>query len=281
MDSPQWGARLSLPATRLASALAARRATGSLGFIPYLTAGFPSLTATIDCALALAGCGADAIELGVPFSDPIADGPAIQRASHEAVLAGTSLAQVLEVARTIRAQSAVPLVLMSYVNPILAYGATRFAPAAADAGVDGVLLSDLPPEEEPLLWESLAARHLARIHLVAPTTPPARRRELAALSTGFVYVLSRLGVTGGAAAFSADLPTLLTDVRAAAQAPIAVGFGISRPDHITDALREADAIIVGSALVQVIDAARHAPAAAVREWCAGFCPALGRKDVAA
>lgn len=280
MDSPSRGPRLNPPPARLASALATRRARGSLGFIPYLTAGFPSLTATIDCALALAESGADAIELGVPFSDPIADGPAIQRASHEAVLGGTSLARVLEAACAIRAQSPVPLVIMSYVNPILAYGITRFAATAEAAGIDGVLLSDLPPEEAPAVWEALAAHHLARVHLIAPTTPPARRRELAALSTGFVYVLSRLGVTGGSAAFSDALPSLLADVRTTAVAPIAVGFGISRPEHITGALREADAVIVGSALVQVIDSARHAPAAAVREWCAGFCPALGRKDVA-
>lgn len=279
MDSPHRGVRLSpAPSPRLASILTARRATGTLGFIPYLTAGFPSLEATVECAIALSDSGADALELGVPFSDPIADGPTIQRASHEAVMAGVTLAGVLEAARQIRAARDLPLVLMSYVNPILAYGAGRFAPEAARAGIDAVLLSDLPPEEQPALWAALAAHDLARVHLVAPTTPPARRRELAAASTGFVYVLSRLGVTGGTAAFSTALPEVLADVRAATTAPVAVGFGIARAEHLTDALRAADAVIVGSALVSVIDAARPWPAAAVREWCAAFTPALSRKD---
>ncbi len=230
------------------------------------------------CAVALADAGADALELGVPFSDPIADGPTIQRASHEAVLAGVSVGDVLAMARAIRAARDLPLVVMSYVNPILAYGTARFAADAAQAGVDAVLLSDLPPEEEPGLWQALAAEHLARVHLIAPTTPPARRRELAALSTGFVYVLSRLGVTGGAAAFDDTLPATLAEVRAATAAPVAVGFGIAQASQITDTLRQADAVIVGSALVRAIDAARAAPEAAVRDWCAAFCPALSRKD---
>jgi len=197
--------------------------------VAYITAGDPSLEATLKYVLALAEAGADVIELGVPFSDPLADGPTIQRASERALRAGTTLAGVLELVRRIRQSSQVPLVLFSYYNPILQMGLEKFASTAASAGADGVLATDLTPEESEEYRRILQQHHLDTIFLGAPTSTDERMAKIAACSSGFLYLISRTGVTGAKDALPDDLPALLRRARSATKLPIAVGFGISLP----------------------------------------------------
>ena len=264
----------------LAAALRARVDRGGTGFIPYLPAGYPDLDTTVALALHLARLGADAIELGVPFSDPVADGPAIQQASQHALAHGVTMAHTLEAARAIAAGTTAPVVLMTYVNPVLAFGAARFAETARDAGVRGVILTDLPWGEDAALSDACDAAGIARVLLIAPTTPAARRRAIAAAATGFVYVLSRLGITGGDHAFAEALAAIVADARAAARAPVAVGFGVARAGHAAALRGVADAVVVGSAIVRAIAAAQH-PAAAlhtVTEVCMPLLEGLGRTE---
>jgi tryptophan synthase alpha chain len=248
--------------TRIAKHFAELRATGELGIVAYITAGDPTLHATCDYALALAEAGADVIELGVPFSDPLADGPTIQRASERALKSGTTLAGVLALVRQIRQSSQVPLVLFSYFNPILQMGLERFAAAAAEAGADGVLVTDLTPEESAEYRRILQAHHLDTIFLAAPTSTDERLVKIAACSSGFLYVISRTGVTGAKDALPDDLPALLRRARSFTQLPIAVGFGISLPGHVSVLGGLADAAVVGSALVSEIEKAASPEAAA-------------------
>jgi len=248
--------------TRVAKHFAELRATGELGIVAYITAGDPTLHATCDYALALAEAGADVIELGVPFSDPLADGPTIQRASERALKSGTTLAGVLALVRQIRQSSQVPLVLFSYFNPILQMGLERFAAAAAEAGADGVLVTDLTPEESAEYRRILQAHHLDTIFLAAPTSTDERLVKIAACSSGFLYVISRTGVTGAKDALPDDLPALLRRARSFTQLPIAVGFGISLPGHVSVLGGLADAAVVGSALVSEIEKAASPEAAA-------------------
>jgi tryptophan synthase alpha chain len=243
-----------------------RRLNGATGFIPYITAGCPSLETTREIACTLAACGADVLEIGIPFSDPLADGPIIQEASHRALDRGVTVRDVLETVHAIRATSDIPIVLMTYVNPILAFGADRFPGAAARAGVDGILLSDVPPEEEPILWDACAREGIARIHLVAPTSPPARRRFLASRCTGFVYVLSRLGITGTDGAFDPLLPEIVSDVRGTTEIPVAVGFGVQRAEQVATLKRTADAVVVGSALMRIVMENERDPVSALESW---------------
>ncbi|MBI3945490.1 MAG: tryptophan synthase subunit alpha [Armatimonadetes bacterium] len=220
--------------------------------ICFLTAGDPSLAASEDFVLQVAESGADIIELGVPFSDPIADGPSIQAASLRALEAGATLAGVLDVVRAVRRRSPVPLILMSYYNPILRYGLDRFAADAAAAGVDGIIPSDVPPEEADE-WLACAARHgLDTIFLLAPTSTEERIRRVAEKASGFVYCVSRTGVTGTQAALPEDLQALIARIRAQTEKPIAVGFGISTPEHVRQVTQWADGAVVGSALVNAI-----------------------------
>ena len=241
--------------TRIEERFRGLREARELGIVAYITAGDPSLDATLKFVLALAEAGADVIELGVPFSDPLADGPTIQRASERALKAGTTLAGVLELVRRIRQHSQVSLVLFGYYNPILQMGLEKFAAAAESAGADGVLATDLPPEESDDYRHILAAHHLDTIFLGAPTSTDERLAKIADCSSGFLYLISRTGVTGAKDALPDDLPALLRRARAVTHLPIAVGFGISLPAHVSVLGGLADAAAVGSALVSEIEKA--------------------------
>src|ERR1700674_1484621 len=249
--------------TRISKRFADLRATGELGIVAYVVAGDPSFDATLKYVLALAEAGADVIELGVPFSDPLADGPTIQRAAERALKAGATLAGVLGLIRRIRQSSQIPLVLFSYYNPILQMGLEKFATAAASAGADGVLATDLTPEESEDYRRILAAHHLDTIFLGAPTSTDERLAKIAACSSGFLYLISRTGVTGAKDALPGDLPALIRRTRSVTQLPIAVGFGISLPGHVSVLGGLADAPVVGSALVSEIEKAKSVDAAAL------------------
>ena len=259
-DAPQNSTRISKRFVEL-------RAAGELGIVAYITAGDPSFDATHKFVLALADAGADVIELGVPFSDPLADGPTIQRASERALKAGASLAGVLELVRRIRQASEVPLVLFTYFNPILQMGLEKFAAAAAQAGADGVLVTDLTPEESEDHRRILHAQNLDAIFLAAPTSDDERLRKISSCSSGFLYLISRTGVTGAKDSLPDDLPGLLRRVHHFTDLPVAVGFGISLPGHVSVLGGLADAAVVGSALVAEIEKASsvEAASAALRE----------------
>jgi len=248
--------------TRIAKRFAELRSVGELGIVAYITAGDPTLDLTLQFGLALAEAGADVIELGVPFSDPLADGPTIQRASERALRAGTTMAGVLELVRRIRQSSQVPLVLFSYYNPILQMGLERFAAAAAQAGADGVLATDLTPEESEEYRQILHAQNLDTIFLAAPTSSDERLKKISAASSGFLYLISRTGVTGARDSLSEELPALLRRVHQFTALPVAVGFGISLPVHVSVLGGLADAAVVGSALVSEIEKAASPQAAA-------------------
>ena len=226
-----------------------------LGLVAYITAGDPSLEASAEIVLAAADAGADVIELGVPFSDPLADGPTIQRASERALRGGATLAGVIDLVRHVRARSKVPLVLFSYFNPILQMGLDKFADEAARAGADGVLATDLTLEEADDYRAILHARGLDTIFLAAPTSTDARLAKIAEVSSGFLYLISRMGVTGTRDALPEELPALAKRVRRVTKLPIAVGFGISQPEHVMALAGVADAAVVGSALVAEIEKA--------------------------
>ena len=245
------------PQTRISRCFAALRESGELGIVAYITAGDPSMDATLEFVLALEEAGADVIELGVPFSDPLADGPTIQRASERALKAGATLPGILELVRRIRKSSEIPLVLFSYYNPILQMGLEKFAAAASDAGADGVLATDLSPEESVEYRRILEAHHLDTIFLCAPTSTDERLASIAACSTGFLYLVSRTGVTGAKDTLPDDLPALLRRVRSFTKLPIAVGFGISLPGHVSMLGGLADAAVVGSSLVAEIERVRN------------------------
>jgi tryptophan synthase alpha chain len=253
---------------RLERQLAAARSDGRRSLIVYLCAGDPDLAATERLVPALAEAGADVIELGVPFSDPLADGPTIQRAAERALRSGTTLAGILDlVARLRRQRCEVPLALMGYMNPIVRMGLEPFVARAAEVGVDGFIVPDLPLEEAGPLGDAAAAKGLSLILLAAPTTPPARLRAIGERTRGFLYFVSITGVTGARAALPADLPARLDAVRAASRAPVAVGFGISAPEQARALAEHADAVVVGSALVAEIarsGGAAEGPVALVR-----------------
>jgi tryptophan synthase alpha chain len=237
------------------------------GLVIYLTAGDPSLDATRAIALATIDAGADVIELGVPFSDPLADGPVIQRASERALARGTRLKDVLTLARDIRAaRPAAGLVIFSYLNPILRYGLPQFADAAAAAGVDGVLVTDLIVEEASEYLREMARVRLAPIFLAAPTSPDERLKAIATHSKGFVYAISRVGITGKQQSLTSDAAALVQRIRRYAQLPVAVGFGISNAEHVAQVAEFADAAVIGSAIVELIERStpESAPAAVSR-----------------
>jgi tryptophan synthase alpha chain len=247
---------------RIAARFAELSNRGELGIVAYVAAGDPSLAATEKIVLAAAGAGADVIELGVPFSDPVADGPVIQRASDRALRAGTTLAGVLDLVVKLRRSTQVPLVLFSYFNPILQMGLEKFADAASKAGADGALVTDLTPEEAGDYRELLQSRGLDTIFLAAPTSTDERLTRIAAATTGFLYLVSRTGVTGTRDALPAELPALVRRARKFTTLPIAVGFGISLPTHVTVLGGIADAAVVGSALMAAVEKASSADAAA-------------------
>jgi tryptophan synthase alpha chain len=229
------------------------RRTKRKALVVYICAGDPDLATTERLVPALAEAGADVIELGVPFSDPLADGPTIQAASQRSLAAGTTLAGILESVRKLRrAGSAVPLVLFGYMNPILRMGLARFAKEASEAGADGLLVADLPLEESHTLGALAEAQGLSLVLLAAPTTPKERLSAIGQATRGFLYFVSITGVTGARAELPASLPKKLAEVRAATEAPVAVGFGISTPEQARALAAHADAVVVGSALVAAL-----------------------------
>ena len=235
------------------------------GLVAYVTAGDPDVETSCDIVRGIARGGADVIEIGVPFSDPIADGPVIQRASERALAAGGSLRRSLDIVRDVRAEIDTPIVLFTYVNPVLRMGAETFAEKAAAAGVDGVLLLDLPIEESGALHRTLDDAGLDQIFLISPTTTEERLRQAAGLGSGFLYAISRLGVTGARDSVAGTARPVVEAVRKVTDMPVALGFGISRPEHVREACVYADAAVVGSALVQVIANAPAGQAAAEAE----------------
>jgi tryptophan synthase alpha chain len=239
--------------TRIENKFAQLRTEGRKAIIPYVTAGDPSLEVTAELVLALERSGADIIELGVPFSDPIADGPVIQRATDRALRNGVSLRMVLELGACIRHKSEVPLLLFSYFNPLLNYGLEALARDAVKAGFDGVLATDLTIEEADEYTRILRRAGLNTVFLVAPTSSPERMHKITAASTGFLYAISRTGVTGRQQDLANDLKSFLQILRSHTQLPIAVGFGISTPAQVRAVWQEADAAVVGSALVQCVE----------------------------
>jgi tryptophan synthase alpha chain len=245
--------------SRLAAAFEGLRARGEGALVAYITAGDPSLDATARLAVEIDRRGADVIELGVPFSDPLADGPVIQRAAQRALAAGTSVARVLETVDRVRGQVRAPIVLLTYYNPVLAFGLSAFAATAAKVGVDGLIVADLPPEEAQPLGLEAERAGVDLIHLVAPTSTRDRLRLIARSSRGFVYLVSLTGVTGERTALPADLAAQIRALRLVTTKPICVGFGIGRPEQVEAVGRLADGVIVGSAIVRLVEERAASP----------------------
>lgn len=249
------------------------RARGEKALICFVTAGDPSADRTVESVVALADAGADAVEIGIPFSDPMADGPSLQASSQRALEGGMTLSGALEVVQRIRRMKPdLPLVVMTYFNPILHYGLERYAADAHAAGVDGHIVTDLTPEEAGD-WKRLSAAHsLNTIFLLAPTSTPERIARVASMSDGFVYCVSRTGVTGARADVPAALQTLVTRIQACTSLPVCVGFGVSEPEHVRQICAFADGVVVGSALVDLLHRHRDDPemAARARAFAAGL-----------
>ena len=220
--------------------------------IAYITGGDPTLAASAKIALAMEQAGVDLLELGIPFSDPLADGATIQAAAGRALAAGASVAGILDLIREIRKSSAIPIVLFAYLNPVYVYGFDRFQRDAAEAGADGLLLLDLPPSEASQNEELASSSGLKTIRLIAPTTPPERLTEITKSAEGFIYYVSREGVTGEQASLATDLAERVAAIRALTDVPVAVGFGISNPDQASTVAGLADGVVVGSAIVRKI-----------------------------
>ncbi len=250
---------------RIDDTFARLRASGKKAFVAYVCAGDPTLDRTLEVVRALEVAGADIIELGLPFSDPLADGIVNQMAAGRALEAGATMVGVLDLIRRIRVESQVPLVLFTYLNPVYAYGFAAFHADAAAAGADGVLLLDLPPDEDGLNAELTAAPGLSRIRLIAPTTPAARMRELAGNSEGFIYYISREGVTGAQQTLATNIASQVAEIKAdGAQTPVCVGFGVSTPEQARAVAEAADGVIVGSAIVRIVEQHGKSPDLAAR-----------------
>ena len=240
-------------ATRIQQLFDRRKREGKAVLVAYLTAGDPSAEATPGFVAALERGGADLIELGVPFSDPIADGPVIQRGSDRALKAGLTVHKVLEIASQIRLKSQIPLLLFTYVNPVLRYGLENLARDAKAAGIDGCLLTDVSVEEAEVYVNAMRAAGLDTVFLAAPTSTPARLKLVAKYSSGFIYLVSRTGVTGERADLSDSLQPLIDSTRAISNLPLAAGFGISTPAQAGAVAKIADGVVVGSAIVRLIE----------------------------
>jgi len=250
--------------TRLAQTFARIRGNSHPGLVTYVTAGDPDLARSADVIKALDRAGADVLEVGIPFSDPLADGPVIQRATERALAAGTTLSKVLDMVSRIRSEVNAPIVIFTYANPVLRIGAEQFADRAHAAGVDGVLVLDLPIEEADHFRGIMAQRSIDTIFLLSPTTTDARIRKAASLGSGFLYAISRLGVTGARDQVASGARDIVQRIRAATDLPVAIGFGISKPEHVREVGQWADAAVVGSALVNVIAEAGTSPDLATR-----------------
>jgi tryptophan synthase alpha chain len=239
--------------TRISQLFERTKHDGRAAFIAYVTAGDPSPDRTPAIIHALERGGADLIELGVPFSDPIADGPVIQRGADRALKAGTTVVKVLDIARRIRETSQIPLLLFTYLNPVLRYGLDKLARDAKAAGIDGCLLTDVSVEEAGPYVETMRKAGLDTVFMATPTSTDARLKLVAQFSTGFVYLVSRMGVTGVRASVSDSLSALVDSVRRVTSLPLAAGFGISTPDQAAQVAQMADGVVVGSALVRLIE----------------------------
>ena len=246
------GGQRSATTGRLAATFERLRTQKTPGLVTYITAGDPDLARTEGILLALDRAGADVLEVGVPFSDPLADGPVIQRATERALAAGATLAGVLDMLERVRGDIRAPIVIFSYVNPILRLGTERFADRARAAGVDGVLVLDLPIEEAGDFRNMLGTRGIDTILLLSPTTTDERLQTAASLGSGFLYAISRLGVTGARDQIAAGAQDMVQRIRRVSDLPVALGFGISKPEHVREVGQWADAAVVGSALVSVI-----------------------------
>jgi len=234
----------------ISSVFAARRAESRAALVPYVTAGYPGAGLTVDLLHALADAGADILEVGIPFSDPLADGPTIQRSSFESLAAGTTVASVLRDVAVFRATRDCPVVLFTYLNPVLRFGVERFLGEVAEAGVSGLLLTDLPTGSDAGIEDAVIDSPLDFVRLIAPTTPLERVPEVARGGSGFLYYISRTGVTGARTELRAELGEEVTALRSVVDLPIAVGFGISTPEQAASVGAVADGVVVGSALVQ-------------------------------
>ena len=252
------------------------------GLVIYLTVGDPDLETTHKVALAALDAGADVLELGVPFSDPLADGPVIQAASERALKAGTRLADVIGLAKELRRERPqAGLVIFSYLNPLLRYGLERFCADAEAAGVDGVLATDMIVEEAAEYLEYMRRHHLAPIFLVAPTSPDERLKKIAAVSEGFVYAISRVGITGTQSSVAADAAPLVERVRRYTDLPVAVGFGVSNAGHVAEVGEFADAAVIGSAVVANIEkSGREEAPSSIARFIQGLRPAVPAADPA-
>jgi len=271
--------------SRIAEAFGRMRLESRVGLVTYVTAGDPSIERTADILCALDRAGADVIEVGVPFSDPLADGPVIQRACERALAAGATLDRILGLVGEVRPLLRAPIVLFSYANPMYRMGFERFAARAASAGVDGVLALDIPVEEAGPFRDALLEQDLDPIYLLSPTTAPDRARRAGELGRGFLYLISRAGVTGARESLAADLPALVGRVREMSALPLAVGFGLSRPEHVLAVGEIAEAAVVGSALVSVIADVGDTPELVPRveqyvRWLRGEGGAGGLRDPA-
>jgi len=228
------------------------RSAGKKGLITFITAGDPDLSSTVDLVLRMEAAGADVIELGVPFSDPLADGPEIQKASCRALAAGTTLARILETVKEIKSKCSIPLILMGYYNPFYKYGLDRFISAAASAGVNGLIVPDLPLEESGPLMGLAAKAGIDLIPLVSPVTTESRIKDITAKARGFIYCVSVTGVTGMRKEIGTDIESFTSRVRHYTSLPLAIGFGISNPEQAARMSKHCDAIVVGSAIVKII-----------------------------
>lgn len=262
--------------TRISKLFETMRREGRKGLVAYITAGDPTPERTPSLVEALERGGADLIELGVPFSDPIADGPVIQRAGYRSLEAGTTLAGVLDIAARIRERSEIPLLLFTYLNPVMRYGIEKLAADAKSAGIDGCLLTDASVEEAGAYIGFMRAAGLDTVFLAAPTSTERRLRLVAEYSTGFVYLVSRTGVTGERQTLSASVGPLIEAVRKVTSLPLAVGFGVSTPEHVAELGKQAEAVVVGSAIMSLIERCAGSPSleiqleAFVRELKHGF-----------
>jgi len=265
-------------ASRIDSSFAACAAENRAALIPYITCGYPSLAMSADLLDALAAGGADLIEIGVPFSDPLADGPTVQATSQKALDAGVTLADALNLVRDFRARGgSIPVLLMGYTNPFYQYGLERLAADAKAAGVDGFLIPDLPSDESDEFQIPFAAEGLVLVQFLAPTSTERRITDVAARATGFIYCVSLVGVTGARTALSDELPAYMARVRAKTDVPLTIGFGISTPDHVRAASQLADGVVVASALIDHLDTLPlEEQAAAARKFVRAMADATGR-----
>ncbi|MBE7516606.1 MAG: tryptophan synthase subunit alpha [Chloracidobacterium sp.] len=266
--------------TKLLQRFNALRDVGRKGFIPFVTAGDPDLRTSTDICVTLAESGADVIELGVPFSDPIADGPTIQRSSARALANGTSLRDVLKLSSEVKRRTDVPLVLFSYFNPVFKFGIENFVQAAADSGIDALLLTDVVDAEALTISEMLLTSGIDLISLIAPTTNEARIADICSTARGFIYAVSRAGVTGVGDNAAEQAQRLVERIRPHTVLPIAVGFGLSTSDQIKRVWEYADAAVVGSAIVSVIESSEPDNAVEnVAEFVRGILPAVAKRTL--